>query len=64
MVDHLRGPAWLTCLKIDARGNPQHYAIFIQNDKVIDSRASVVMDQCQKEAYGPFELPGASKPET
>ena len=62
MVDHLKGPAWLTCLKIDARGNPQLYAIFIQNDRVIDSRASVVMDQCQKESYGPFDLPGASKP--
>jgi len=44
MVEHLKGPAWLTCLKIDAR-------------------ASVVMDQCQKESYGPFELPG-KKPET
>ncbi len=64
MVDHLKGPAWLTCLKIDARGHPQLYAIFIQNDRVIDSRASVVMDQCQKESYGPFELPGASKPDS
>ena len=34
------------------------------NDRVIDSRASVVMDQCQKEAYGPFELPGAVKPDS
>ncbi len=63
MVEHLKGPAWLTCLKIDARRNPQHYAIFIQNDQVIDARASVVMDQCQKEPYGPFELPG-KKPES
>jgi hypothetical protein len=61
MVDHLKGPAWLTCLKIDARGKPQHYAIFIQNDKVIDSRASILIDQCQKEFYGPFELPGVPK---
>lgn len=61
MVDHLKGPAWMTCLKIDAHGKPQLYAIFIQNDKVIDSRASIVLDQCQKESYGPFELPGAGR---
>ena len=64
LVEHLKGPAWLTCLKIDARGHPQLYAIFIQDGRVIDSRASVVVDQCQKEAYGPFELPGAVKPDS
>src|SRR2546421_8295077 len=26
-VDHLKGPAWIVCLKLDAQGNPQHYAI-------------------------------------
>src|SRR5262245_37188067 len=57
MVEHLKGPAWITCLKIDARGHPQHYAIFIQGGKIIDSRASIVVDHCQKEFYGPFELP-------
>ena len=61
MVDHLKGPAWMTCLKIDARGNPQLYAIFIQDNKVIDSRASILMDQCQRESYGPFELSDAPK---
>ncbi len=60
MVEHLTGPAWLTCLKIDARRKPQLYAIFIQNNKVIDSRASIVIDQCQRESYGPFELPATS----
>ena len=64
MVEHLKGPAWLTCLKIDARGHPQLYAIFIQNGRVIDSRASVVVDQCQKESYDPFELSGAVKPDS
>lgn len=61
MVDHLKGPAWMTCLKIDAHRNPQLYAVFIQNDKVIDSRASILLDQCQKESYGPFELPGTGR---
>jgi len=62
-VDHLKGAAWIVCLKLDARGNPQHYAIFIQGDKVIDQRAGIVIDQCYKETYTPFELPmAATKP--
>jgi hypothetical protein len=65
MVDHLKGAAWLTCLKLDARGAPNYYAIFMQGDNIIDSRAGVVMDQCHKEAYAPFEsFPTARKPET
>jgi hypothetical protein len=24
LVDHLKGPAWLTCLKVDAHGKPQN----------------------------------------
>jgi hypothetical protein len=65
MVDHLKGPAWITCLKLDARGTPNHYAIFMQADKIIDSRAGIVIDQCHKETYTPFEsFPTTKKPET
>jgi hypothetical protein len=55
MVDHLKGAAWLTCLKLDAHGKPQVYAIFIQDNKIIDQRAGVVIDQCHKETYTPLE---------
>jgi hypothetical protein len=54
-VDHLKGPAWLTCLKLDAQGTPQHYAIFIQDNKIVDTRAGVVIDQCHRQAYTPLE---------
>ena len=57
MVDHLKGAAWLACLKLDAHGNPQIYAIFIQADKIIDQRAGVVIDQCYKETYTPLDMP-------
>jgi hypothetical protein len=63
-VDHLRGPAWIVCLKLDAHGNPQQYAIFLQGDKIIDSRLGIVIDHCHKEAYTPFEptkKPGADQ---
>jgi hypothetical protein len=65
LVDHLKGPAWLTCLKLDAHGTPQVYAIFIQADKIIDQRAGIVIDQCYKETYTPLEIPTiAKKPAT
>ena len=53
----LGGPTWLTCLKFDAHGNAQHYAIFIQDDKVIDSRIGVLADQCHKKTYTAFQTP-------
>ena len=56
LVDHLKGPAWLTCLKVDAHGKPQNYALFIQGDKIIDSRIGIVIDQCCKQTFEPFDL--------
>jgi hypothetical protein len=61
LVDHLKGAAWLTCLKLDAHGTPQVYAIFIQADKIIDQRAGIVIDQCYKETYTPLEVPTVAK---
>jgi hypothetical protein len=61
LVDHLKGAAWLTCLKLDAHGTPQVYAIFIQADKIIDQRAGIVIDQCYKESYTPLEIPTVAK---
>jgi hypothetical protein len=54
-VDHLRGPAWLTCVKLGAHGTPQHYAIFIQGNKIVDTRAGIVIDQCHKQTYTPLD---------
>ena len=63
MVDyHLKGPAWLTCLKLDANGRSQHYAIFIQGDKIVDSRAGVLMDRCHKEIYSSFDFAREAAP--
>ncbi len=59
LVDHLKGPAWVTCLKLDAHGKPQNYAVFIQGDQIVDSRMSVVIDQCHKETFQPFDVVAA-----
>ena len=37
------------------RGGPQYYAIFIQDNKIIDSRFSVVIDQCHSQTFQPFQ---------
>jgi hypothetical protein len=86
LVDHVKGPAWITCLKLrvhvdpvagqsalnstttenpvvaqsapspTASGSPQYYAIFIQGDKIIDSRLGVAIDQCRSQTFQPFDL--------
>jgi hypothetical protein len=61
LVDHLKGMAWIVCLKLDAHGSPQLYAIFIQDGKIIDQRAGIVIDQCYKETYAPFAVSTAAK---
>ena len=62
LVDHLKGPAWLTCLKVDAHGKPQNQALFIQGEKIIDSRVGIVVDQCYKQTYERFDLPKKTAP--
>ncbi len=65
LIDHLKGPAWLTCLKLEAQEASQFYAIFIQGEKIIDSRVAIMIDQCYKETYAPFEIATfATKPAT
>ena len=65
LIDHLKGPAWLTCVKIETRETPQFFAIFIQGDKIIDSRVALMIDQCYKDTYEPFEIAAfATKPAT
>jgi hypothetical protein len=81
-VDHVKGPAWITCLKFRVHvddvvnqspsntvttepvaresssitnGSPQYYAVFIQDDKIIDSRLGVLLDQCRSQTFQPFD---------
>jgi len=37
--------------------------LFIQGDKIIDSRIGIVIDQCYKQTFEPFDLsaPAAAK---
>jgi hypothetical protein len=55
-VDQLTGPAWIVCLRVDARRNPKHLAIFIRGDKILDWRSGLVIDGCHKASYVPLEV--------
>jgi hypothetical protein len=54
-VNHLRGQAWLSCLRIHADSAPQEYAVFIQGDKIIDMRVGVAIDRCKQQTYESFD---------
>jgi hypothetical protein len=54
-TDHLKGPAWITCLKIHAENAPQEYAVFIQDGKIIDQRQGVLLDRCKQQTYQAYE---------
>ncbi len=54
-VDSMKGPAWLACLRATGNLLPRHYAIFIQRGRMVASRLSVLIDQCEMQAYMPFD---------
>jgi hypothetical protein len=55
-VDSLKGASWLVCIR--AQNFPQlphHYAVFLQRERIVDSRLSVLIDQCEMQTYLPFD---------
>lgn len=57
-VSIARGATWMVCVKAltyPSRSPRAYYAVFIQRDKIVESRLSVVLDQCEGETYTPFD---------
>src|SRR5262249_11289172 len=54
LVAHLKGPAWLTCLKVTAHGKPPNYALVSQSDKIMEWLTGTFTDQCYKQTFEPF----------
>ena len=57
-VDAPKGASWMVCVKslrFPSRTPRAYYAVFIQRGRIVESRLSVVLDQCESEAYSPFE---------
>jgi hypothetical protein len=58
-----KGWRWLSCVRFLDRAHTQTYAVFIQTDKVVDSRYAVTTDGCGEQAYLPFgDLPMTANP--
>ncbi|MGC1354212.1 MAG: hypothetical protein WA851_00220 [Xanthobacteraceae bacterium] len=62
-VHTVKGWSWLNCIRFQDRSHIRTYAIFIQGDKVVDSRYAVTTDGCGGQAYAPFDdIPDMAKP--
>lgn len=49
------GWTWLSCLRTRRDSQPPiYYAIFIANNRIVDSRMSVAIDKCELQPYGPL----------
>ena len=55
-VHGLKGWSWLACVHFVDHGHLRTYALFIQNEAVIDGRYAVQADSCALQAYTPFDV--------
>jgi hypothetical protein len=55
-VHALKGWSWLACVHFVDRGHQRTYALFIQNDAVVDARYAVQADSCGSQSYTPFDI--------
>jgi hypothetical protein len=54
-VHSIKGWTWLTCVRFTDRGRPRTYVVFFDGEKILDDRFSVQTDNCDTQAYSPFE---------
>ncbi len=55
-VDSIKGWAWLACVHFQDHGHLRTYALFIQDDAVVDARYAVETDRCETQTYTQFDL--------
>lgn len=55
-VDSLKGRAFLACVHFADRGRLRTYALFFQDNAVVDARYAVETDRCETQSYTPFDL--------
>ena len=55
-VHGLKGWSWLACVHFLDHGHVRTYALFMQNDAVIDARYAVQSDSCGSQSYTPFDV--------
>jgi hypothetical protein len=52
---------WMVCLRSDAEGDPRVYALFIQNNDIVDYRLALIIDRCANERFAPMPTAQAVK---
>jgi hypothetical protein len=55
-VHSVKGWDWLACVHFHDREHLRTYAIFIQDDAVVDGRYAVETDACEAQAFTPFDI--------
>jgi hypothetical protein len=55
-VDALKGASWIVCLKAQRFPLlPRYYAVLFQRGQIVDSRLSVLIDQCEVRSFTAFD---------
>ncbi len=55
-IDSLQGASWVTCIRQQKFPlPPRYYAVFIQRQQLVDSRLSVLIDQCELQSFATFD---------
>jgi hypothetical protein len=57
-VHTFRGWNWLTCVRFQDHGLRRTYSLFLDGKSVVDDRYAVQTDDCDRQAYVPFERMG------
>lgn len=55
-VHTIKGWTWVTCVRFQDQSHTRFYAVYIQGNKIVDSRYAVQTDGCGTLAYTPFEV--------
>ncbi len=54
-VHSIKGWTWLTCVRFRDQGRVRNYALFLDGNSIVDDRFAVLADDCDLQAYYPFE---------
>jgi hypothetical protein len=54
-VHSIKGWSWLACVHFQDHGHLRSYALFIQDNAVVDGRFAVETDACESQTFTPFD---------
>jgi len=57
-VDTVKGATWMVCinaLRYPSMQSRSYFAVFIQREKIVQSRVSVEIDRCESLTFSPFD---------